>query len=114
MTYYVTEKDAVEFKVKISSSTDPSKWRATLTNALDFRFDITGDAVREGLADGTTEYTVRVIATKPAGANLRTTRLLFTSEYLAVSYTHLDVYKRQLYRVVHVLSCYVVWARRSI
>lgn len=82
VTYYVTEKDAVEFKVKISSSTDPSKWRATLTNALDFRFDITGDAVREGLADGTTEYTVRVIATKPAGANLRTTRLLFTSEYL--------------------------------
>ena len=81
-TYYVTDTRAVEFKVKISSSSDPSKWRATLTNALDFRFDITGGAVREGLADGTTEYTVRVIATKPAGANLRCTQLLFTSEYL--------------------------------
>lgn len=81
-TYYVTDTEAAEFKVKISSSTDPSKWRATLTNALDFRFDITSGAVREGLADGTTVYTVRVIATKPAGANLRTTQLLFTSEYL--------------------------------
>ena len=81
-TYYVTDTEAVEFKVKISSSSDPSKWRATLTNALDFRFDITGGAVREGLADGTTEYTVRVIATKPAGASLRCTQLLFTSEYL--------------------------------
>lgn len=81
-TYYVTDTRAVEFKVKISSSSDPSKWRATLTNALDFRFDITGGAVREGLADGTTEYTVRVIATKPAGASLRCTQLLFTSEYL--------------------------------
>ena len=81
-TYYVTDTKAIEFKVKISSSSDPSKWRATLTNALDFRFDITGGAVREGLADGTTEYTVRVIATKPAGASLRCTQLLFTSEYL--------------------------------
>lgn len=81
-TYYVTDTEVAEFKVKISSSTDPSKWRATLTNALDFRFDITGSAVREGLADGTTEYTVRVIATKPAGASLRCTQLLFTSEYL--------------------------------
>ena len=81
-TYYVTDTEAAEFKIKISSSTDPSKWRATLTNALDFRFDITSGAVREGLADGTTVYTVRVIATKPAGANLRTTQLLFTSEYL--------------------------------
>ena len=80
--YYVTDTKAIEFKVKISSSSDPSKWRATLTNALDFRFDITGGAVREGLADGTTEYTVRVIATKPAGASLRCTQLLFTSEYL--------------------------------
>ena len=81
-TYYVTDTEAAEFKVKISSSTDPSKWRATLTIALDFRFDITGGAVREGLADGITEYTVRVIATKPAGVNLRCTQLLFTSEYL--------------------------------
>ena len=81
-TYYVTDTEAAEFKVKISSSSDPSKWRATLTNALDFRFDITGGAVREGLADGITEYTVRVIATKPAGVNLRCTQLLFTSEYL--------------------------------
>ena len=81
-TYYVTDTEAAEFKVKISSSSDPSKWRATLTNALDFRFDITGGAVREGLADGTTEYTIRVIATKPAGVNLRCTQLLFTSEYL--------------------------------
>lgn len=81
-TYYVTDTEVAEFKVKISSSTDPSKWRATLTNALDFRFDITGGAVREGLADGTTEYTVRVIATKTAGASLRCTQLLFTSEYL--------------------------------
>lgn len=81
-TYYVTDTEAAEFEVKISSSTDPSKWRATLTNALDFRFDITGGAVREGLADGTTEYTIRVIATKPAGVNLRCTQLLFTSEYL--------------------------------
>ncbi len=81
-TYYVTDTEAAEFKVKISSSSDPSKWRATLTNALDFRFDITGGAVREGLADGITEYTVRVIATKPAGASLRCTQLLFTSEYL--------------------------------
>lgn len=81
-TYYVTDTEAAEFKVKISSSSDPSKWRATLTNALDFRFDITGGAVREGLANGTTEYTVRVIATKPAGVNLRCTQLLFTSEYL--------------------------------
>lgn len=81
-TYYVTDTEVAEFKVKISSSSDPSKWRATLTNALDFRFDITGSAVREGLADGTTEYTVRVIATKPAGASLRCTQLLFTSEYL--------------------------------
>lgn len=81
-TYYVTDTEAAEFKVKISSSSDPSKWRATLTNALDFQFVITGGAVREGLADGTTEYTVRVIATKPAGANLRTTQLLFTSEYV--------------------------------
>ena len=81
-TYYVTDTEAAEFKVKINSSSDPSKWRATLTNALDFRFDITGGAVREGLADGTTEYTVRVIATKPAGVNLRCTQLLFTSEYL--------------------------------
>lgn len=81
-TYYVTDTEVAEFKVKISSSSDPSKWRATLTNALDFRFDITGGAVREGLADGTTEYTVRVIATKPAGASLRCTQLLFTSEYL--------------------------------
>ena len=81
-TYYVTDTEAAEFKVKISSSSDPSKWRATLTNALDFRFDITGGAVREGLADGTTEYTIRVIATKPAGVNQRCTRLLFTSEYL--------------------------------
>lgn len=81
-TYYVTDTEAAEFKVKISSSSDPSKWRATLTNALDFRFDITGGAVREGLADGTTEYTVRVIATKPAGVNQRCTQLLFTSEYL--------------------------------
>lgn len=81
-TYYVTDTEAAEFKVKISSSSDPSKWRATLTNALDFRFDITGGSVREGLADGTTEYTVRVIATKPAGVNLRCTQLLFTSEYL--------------------------------
>ena len=80
--YYVTDTKAIEFKVKISSNSDPSKWRATLTNALDFRFDITGGAVREGLANGTTEYTVRVIATKPAGANLRCTQLLFTSEYL--------------------------------
>ena len=81
-TYYVTDTEVAEFKVKISSSSDPSKWRATLTNALDFRFDITGGAVREGLADSTTEYTVRVIATKPAGASLRCTHLLFTSEYL--------------------------------
>ena len=81
-TYYVTDTEVAEFKVKISSSSDPSKWRATLTNALDFRFDITGGAVREGLADGTTEYTVRVIATKPAGVNQRCTQLLFTSEYL--------------------------------
>ena len=81
-TYYVTDTEVAEFKVKISSSSDPSKWRATLTNALDFRFDITGGSVREGLADGTTEYTVRVIATKPAGVNLRCTQLLFTSEYL--------------------------------
>lgn len=81
-TYYVTDTEVAEFKVKISSSSDPSKWRATLTNALDFRFDITGGAVREGLADGTKEYTVRVIATKPAGASLRCTHLLFTSEYL--------------------------------
>lgn len=81
-TYYVTDTEVAEFKVRISSSSDPSKWRATLTNALDFRFDITGGAVREGLADGTTEYTVRVIATKPAGVNLRCTQLLFTSEYL--------------------------------
>ena len=81
-TYYVTDTEVAEFKVKISSSSDPSKWRATLTNALDFRFDITGGAVREGLADGTTEYTVRGIATKPAGVNLRCTQLLFTSEYL--------------------------------
>ena len=81
-TYYVTDTEAAEFNVKISSSSDPSKWRATLTNALDFRFDITGGAVREGLADGITEYTVRVIATKPAGASLRCTQLLFTSEYL--------------------------------
>lgn len=81
-TYYVTDTEAAEFKVKISSSSDPSKWRATLTNALDFRFDITGGAVREGLANGTTEYTVRVIATKPAGVNLRCTQLLFTSEYI--------------------------------
>ena len=81
-TYYVTDTEVAEFKVKISSSSDPSKWRATLTNALDFRFDITGGAVREGLANGTTEYTVRVIATKPAGVNLRCTQLLFTSEYL--------------------------------
>ena len=81
-TYYVTDAEAAEFKVKISSSSDPSKWRATLTNALDFQFVITGGAVREGLADGTTEYTVRVIATKPAGVNLRCTQLLFTSEYL--------------------------------
>ena len=44
-TYYVTDTEAAEFKVKISSSSDPSKWRATLTNALDFRFDITGVAV---------------------------------------------------------------------
>lgn len=82
-TYYVTDTEEVaEFKVKISSSSDPSKWRATLTNALDFKFVVEEGAVREGLADGTTEYTVRVIATKPAGANLRTTQLLFTSEYL--------------------------------
>ena len=81
-TYYVTDTKAVEFKVKISSSSDPSKWRATLTNALDFKFVVKDGAVREGLADGTTEYTVRVIATKPAGANLRCTQLLFTSEYL--------------------------------
>ncbi len=81
-TYYVTDTETAEFKVKISSSTDPSKWRATLTNALDFKFVVEEGAVREGLADGTTEYIVRVIATKPAGANLRTTQLLFTSEYL--------------------------------
>ncbi|WP_297174675.1 hypothetical protein [uncultured Porphyromonas sp.] len=81
-TYYVTDTEAAEFKVKISSSSDPSKWRATLTNALDFKFVVEEGAVREGLADGSTEYTVRVIATKPAGANLRTTQLLFTSEYL--------------------------------
>lgn len=81
-TYYVTDTETAEFKVKISSSSDPSKWRATLTNALDFKFVVEGGAVREGLADGTTEYTVRVIATKPAGANLRCTQLLFTSEYL--------------------------------
>ena len=80
--YYVTDTKAIEFKVKISSSSDPSKWRATLTNALDFKFVVEGGAVREGLADGTTEYTVRVIATKPAGASLRCTQLLFTSEYL--------------------------------
>lgn len=80
--YYVTDTKAIEFKVKISSSSDPSKWRATLTNALDFKFVVEEGAVREGLADGTTEYTVRVIATKPAGANLRCTQLLFTSEYL--------------------------------
>lgn len=81
-TYYVTDTEVAEFKVKISSSTDSSKWRATLTNALDFKFVVEEGAVREGLADGTTEYIVRVIATKPAGANLRTTQLLFTSEYL--------------------------------
>lgn len=81
-TYYVTDTEAAEFKVKISSSSDPSKWRATLTNALDFKFVVEGGAVREGLADGATEYTVRVIATKSAGANLRCTQLLFTSEYL--------------------------------
>ncbi len=81
-TYYVTDTEVAEFKVKISSSTDPSKWRATLTNALDFKFVVEEGAVRDGLADGTTEYIVRVIATKPAGANLRTTQLLFTSEYL--------------------------------
>lgn len=81
-TYYVTDTKAVEFKVTISSSSDPSKWRATLTNALDFKFVVEEGAVREGLADGTTEYTVRVIATKPAGANVRCTQLLFTSEYL--------------------------------
>ena len=80
--YYVTDTKAIEFKVKISSSSDPSKWRATLTNALDFKFVVEGGAVREGLADGTTEYTVRVIATKPAGASLRCTQLLFTSENL--------------------------------
>lgn len=81
-TYYVTDTEAAEFKVKISSSSDPSKWRATLTNALDFKLVVEEGAVREGLADGTTEYTVRVIATKSAGANLRCTQLLFTSEYL--------------------------------
>ena len=90
-TYYVTDTEVAEFKVKISSSTDPSKWRATLTNALDFRFDITGGAVREGLADGTTEYTVRVIATKPAGASLRCTQLLFTSEYLDLQGANIPV-----------------------
>lgn len=81
-TYYVTDTEAAEFKVKISSSSDPSKWRATLTNALDFKLVVEEGAVREGLADGATEYTVRVIATKSAGANLRCTQLLFTSEYL--------------------------------
>ena len=81
-TYYVTDTEAAEFKVKISSSTDPSKWRATLTNALDFQFVITGSTVREGLADGKTEYTVRVIATKSAGVSQRTTQLEFTSEYV--------------------------------
>ena len=80
--YYVTDTEAVEFRVKISSSSDPSKWRATLTNALDFKLVVEDGVVREGLADGTTEYTVRVIATKPAGASLRCTHLLFTSEYL--------------------------------
>lgn len=90
-TYYVTDTEVAEFKVKISSSSDPSKWRATLTNALDFRFDITGGAVREGLADGITEYTVRVIATKPAGASLRCTQLLFTSEYLDLQGANIPV-----------------------
>lgn len=90
-TYYVTDTGAAEFKVKISSSSDPSKWRATLTNALDFRFDITGGAVREGFADGTTEYTIRVIATKPAGATLRCTQLLFTSEYLDLQGANIPV-----------------------
>ena len=90
-TYYVTDMEAAEFKVKISSSSDPSKWRATLTNALDFRFDFAGGAVREGLADGTTEYTIRVIATKPAGATLRCTQLLFTSEYLDLQGANIPV-----------------------
>lgn len=80
--YYVTDTEAVEFRIKISSSSDPSKWRATLTNALDFKLVVEDGVVREGLADGTTEYTVRVIATKPAGSSLRCTHLLFTSEYL--------------------------------
>lgn len=82
--FYATDEQPVSFKIKIRSSYSGAIWHATLTNALDFRLVTTEGAVLQGRADGTTEYTVRVIATKPAGNGTRSTRLLFTTDLLQV------------------------------
>lgn len=81
---YVTDEKPVDFKVIIRSSSKGATWQASLTNALDFEFDTTSGAVKGGLADGATEYTIRVRATKPAGYTTRSTRLLFTTDLVEV------------------------------
>lgn len=76
-TQYIQPSNVVaEFKIKIKGGTGTAdtKWDATLTNGLDFGFD----GVHEGLADGTTETTIRVKALKPFFNKERKTALYFT------------------------------------
>lgn len=84
---YVKWPHGITFKVRIYSD-DHTIWRATLSNALDFDIDkrdwSTPKLVREGIADGVTEYTVSVSPSKDAGDRTRSTQLIFTTDLVEV------------------------------
>lgn len=69
----VTTNTPLEFKIKIKAL-EGDRWRATLSDGLHFRLEGT----TEGLADGVTEYTVRVLANQAGGSEARHAFVAFT------------------------------------
>lgn len=75
-TNYTSVAVPLVFDVKIKA-TEGKRWRATVTNSLEFEVVHDGTFVSEGDANGVTTYRVKVIPRKPASTKLRTTELYF-------------------------------------
>ncbi|WP_081966643.1 fimbrial protein [Porphyromonas crevioricanis] len=72
----VSQSSPLVLRVKIKAATH-SRWKATLSNGLDFGFKEEGDFVSEGDADGETEYSLKILPLKAPGGGVRRTTLSF-------------------------------------
>lgn len=71
--HQVTYTHPIEFKVRIKAL-EGDIWKATLSDGLHFKFE----GAVEGLADGTTQYTIKVLAKGEGGSKARHAHVYFT------------------------------------